>query len=156
MSHKLNTPPGMSTSQAISSSVSPEHPVETEVQPGATRRTYTVAYKLKVLEEADSHRRNGTLGSWLRREGLYNSHLTKWEQQRREGLLDPENPVKRGPLPDPERPLRHELESTRRQLARAEKELEQAREIIAIPAFNLTRKLCTLFGLESHENSGKP
>ena len=136
MSHKPNTQPGMSTSQATPSSASPEHPVETEVQPGSTRRTYTIAYKLKVLEEADAHRKNGTLGSWLRREGLYSSHLTKWEHQRREGLLDPENPVKRGPPPDPETPLRHELESTRRQLARAEKELEQAREIIAIPPSN--------------------
>lgn len=150
MSRRLSTQSQVPVPQATTPATAPEHPAEIEVRSGTSRRTYSVAYKLKMIEEAETQRRNGTLSSWLRRQGLYSSHLSKWEAQQREGLLDPENPVKRGAPPDPETPLRHELENTLRQLARAEKELAQAREIISIQ-----KKLCTLFGLEPHPSSEK-
>lgn len=120
---------------------------ETEVKANTVRRTYSVAYKLKALEIADEQRKNGTLGEWLRREGLYYATLTKWEEQRKAGKLDPENPVKRGRLPDPETPVRHELERTQRKLRRAERELEQAQYII-----DIQKKLCLLFGLEPYRS----
>lgn len=119
---------------------------ETEVKPSTERRTHTVAYKLKVLEMADEHRKNGTLGEWLRREGLYYATLTTWDRQRKAGKLNSENPVKRGRRPDPETPVRHELERTQRKLQRAERELEQARQVI-----DIQKKLCLLFGLEPYQ-----
>lgn len=40
-----------------------------------TRRRFTVAYKLKILEAAAQCTKSGDLGALLRREGLYTSHL---------------------------------------------------------------------------------
>lgn len=124
---------------------------ETEVKPSTERRTHTVAYKLKVLEMADEQRKNGTLGEWLRREGLYYATLTTWDRQRKAGKLNPENPVKRGRRPDPETPVRHELEKTQQKLRRAERELAQARQVI-----DIQKKLCLLFGLEPYQGEDEP
>ncbi len=68
-----------------------------EVLARAKRRTYTADYKLKVLCEADAARGSGEIGAVLRRHGLYSSHLTKWRQERKAGLLEGLAPQKRGP-----------------------------------------------------------
>ena len=62
----------------------PEHP-DPEVTPRPTRRSFTVAYKLRVLEEADACSDGRQVGALLRREGLYYSLLAKWRQQRAAG-----------------------------------------------------------------------
>jgi len=147
MSRKSNAPQRGVKLPATAPSGQETEPVETEVKPNAMRRTYTVAYKLKALETAVLQREKGTLGEWLRREGLYHATLTKWEAQREAGKLDPENPIKRGRVPDPETPVRHELERTQQKLRRAERELEQARQVI-----DIQKKLCLLFGLEPYRN----
>jgi len=46
------------------------------------RRTFTAAYKLKVLREVDACTKPGQIGALLRREGLYTSHLSAWRKQR--------------------------------------------------------------------------
>lgn len=51
----------------------------------AKRRQFSLAYKLRILQEADGCQEPGQLGALLRREGLYSSHLTKWRQQRADG-----------------------------------------------------------------------
>jgi hypothetical protein len=51
------------------------HKQDPEVVPRASRRTFTAAYKLRILREADACER-GHVGALLRREGLYASHLT--------------------------------------------------------------------------------
>ena len=56
-----------------------------EVRP--ERRSFTAAYKLRVLAEADACTDPGAVGALLRREGLYSSHLSKWRVQREEGAL---------------------------------------------------------------------
>jgi len=53
---------------------------DTEVR--ARRRRFSAAYKLRILEEADACAEPGAIGAWLRREGLYASHLTTWRAQR--------------------------------------------------------------------------
>src|SRR5580698_11473971 len=68
-----------------------------EVLARAKRRTYTGEYKQKVLAEADAARGSGEIGAVLRRHGLYSSHLTKWRQERRSGILEGLSPQKRGP-----------------------------------------------------------
>ena len=54
---------------------------ETEVVAVAKRRTFTNAYKKRILEEVDKAGL-GEVGIILRREGLYSSHLAKWRQRR--------------------------------------------------------------------------
>jgi transposase-like protein len=59
-----------------------------EVSVPARRRQFTAQEKASLLEEAKSCRASGTLGAFLRRHGLYSSHLAKWRQQReRAGLV---------------------------------------------------------------------
>jgi transposase-like protein len=56
-----------------------------EVVPKAQRRQFTADYKKRILDEADSAKEPGAIGTLLRREGLYSSHLTHWRQQLRAG-----------------------------------------------------------------------
>jgi transposase len=52
------------------------------------RRTFTSAYKLKIVEEYYSLTEHGARGALLRREGLYQSHVEKWRRARDRGTLD--------------------------------------------------------------------
>jgi transposase len=47
--------------------------VDTEVLAKAQRRTFSAAYKLAIIEEADRVTDPGQIGALLRREGLYSS-----------------------------------------------------------------------------------
>jgi transposase-like protein len=113
-----------------------------EVLEKPIRRTFTAAYKLKILEEADQCRGRGELGALLRREGLYSSHLTTWRQQRDEGALDGLAPKKRGRRAKRKDPLAEEVERLRRKNAQLEHQLRQAETII-----DVQKKLCTMLGL---------
>ena len=54
-----------------------------EVPAKATRRRFTAEYKLRILREAEARATEpGAIGTLLRREGLYSTHLTKWRRQR--------------------------------------------------------------------------
>ena len=52
------------------------------------RRTFTSAYKARIVEEYYSLTEFGARGALLRREGLYQSHLEKWRRARDRGALD--------------------------------------------------------------------
>lgn len=64
-------------------------PPDCEVEHHSTRRRLTVAYKLKVLERFDELQKsgNGTVGAYLRAEGLYYSSVQKWKRQHESGTL---------------------------------------------------------------------
>jgi hypothetical protein len=49
------------------------------------RRTFTAAYKLRILGEAAGATRSGEITAMLRREGLYTSHLRGSVDDRRSG-----------------------------------------------------------------------
>jgi transposase-like protein len=68
-----------------------------EVVAKATRRRFTVEYKRKIVREADACKTPGAVGTLLRREGLYSSHLTTWRAARERGELAGA-PKKRGPV----------------------------------------------------------
>ena len=51
------------------------------------RRTFTGAYKLRIVEEYFSLTEHGARGALLRREGLYQSHLEKWRRALDRGTL---------------------------------------------------------------------
>ena len=69
-----------------------------EVSAKATRRRFTAAYKLSIVEKADACETPGETGELLRREGLYSSHLSSWRKAAREGSLRG-LAKKRGPRP---------------------------------------------------------
>jgi transposase-like protein len=101
-----------------------------EVSERATRRRFTAEYKRRILAEYEATAL-GERGAFLRREGLYSSHLDGWRKQRDAGALDA-LATKRGRKPKDSKPLADENAKLRRKLARAERELAQARAIIEI------------------------
>jgi transposase-like protein len=93
-----------------------------------TRRVFSTAYKLRILAEADRCDAKGEMGSLLRREGLYSSHLTNWRAQRELGSL--KRTRGRGPAPR-QSAEEKELERLRRRNAKLEASLSRAEKIIA-------------------------
>jgi transposase len=117
----------------------------TEVTAKATRRRFTPADKLRVLQEADRCTRTGELGALLRREGLYSSHLADWRRARRNGELAGLTPRPRGPKAkavDPRDKRIAELERESRKLKarleRAEGLIELQKKVAAILSEPLT------------------
>ena len=111
--------------------------VSTEMIPKAKRRTFSAAYKQRILQEADACDQAGQVGALLRCEGLYSSHLITWRRQRdRGGELGTK---KRGKVADPHT---KEVARLNRQMDRLQTQLDQAETIIEVQ-----KKLCTLLGL---------
>jgi transposase len=88
----------------------------------AKRRRFTADYKRKVLQEAEACTEPGQVGSLLRREGLYSSHLVVWRQARERGELEGLAPKKRGPKAQEPNPLARELAAKEREIARLKAE----------------------------------
>jgi transposase len=123
----------------------PTRQVDPEVLPQAKRRTFTAAYKLWVLEEADKCREQpGQIGALLRREGLYSSHLTSWRRQREAGQMAGLKPQKRGRQADEEAAetsrLRRENERLTRQLVQAELIIEAQKKLSEILGITLEQR----------------
>ena len=93
------------------------------------RRSFTAAYKLRIVREADACTRPGEIGALLRREGLYTSHLSTWRRQRDEGALDGLSKRRGRPKADPRDA---QMASLRRRAERAEAELEKARKVLEV------------------------
>ena len=95
-----------------------------EVVPKAERRRFSAEYKRRILQAADACAQPGEVGTLLRREGLYSSHLTTWRHQRQRGELQGLTPAQRGRKADPQAAeiarLQRETERLKAQLARAE------------------------------------
>jgi transposase-like protein len=102
------------------------HP-DPEVVPKAKRRTFTAAYKLRILEEAEQCDQSGQIGALLRREGLYSSHLVTWRRQRATGQLAGLSPKKRGRKKNRQEA---EIVALRKENERLRTQLEQAELII--------------------------
>ena len=117
-----------------------------EVVAKAQRRRFRCAYKLRILAEADGCTESGAIGALLRREGLYDSHLTRWRQARQAGRLGKKQPVQRG---ESKASLRQEVNQLRQEKARLQQELQQAELII-----DVQKKLSQLLGLGKNESNG--
>jgi len=52
------------------------------------RRTFTAAYKARVLQEYDALETGRERGALLRREGLYSSHIDGWRKSRGAGTVN--------------------------------------------------------------------
>ena len=95
----------------------------------ATRRRFTAAYKLSIVEQADACRTPGEIGELLRREELYSSHLSSWRKAAREGSLRG-LAKKRGPRPSDGKREARKVRKLERENARLREELRKARLII--------------------------
>lgn len=115
---------------------------DTEVLAKPKRRTFTAAYKRRIVEEA-ADCEHGEVAALLRRERLYSSHLTAWRKQYAEGGLDALS-SKRGPKPKD--PRLKELEKLRKDNERLQKKLEQAELIIEVQ-----KKVSALFATGTSE-----
>ena len=120
-----------------------------EVRDRPRRRTFTAAYKLDILRQADACVKQGELGALLRREALYSSHLSDWRRKREAGELQALAPRKRGRKPKPRNPLAAEVAQLERDNARLEEELRKARIIIEVQ-----KKLSEMLGIPAGETSG--
>lgn len=125
-----------------------------EVQEKPQRRTFTVAYKLKILDAADNCSNAEERGALIRREGLYHSHLSTWRKQREAGQIAGLSPRKRGRKAVPTNPLSTKVEKLERENNRLRKELEKAAAII-----DAQKKISSLMGIlqsESDNEKRKP
>ena len=112
-----------------------------QVSAKATRRRFTAAYKLSVIEKADACETPGEIGRLLRREGLYSSHLSGWRKAAREGSLR-ELGKKRGPKPSGGKREARKVRKLERENARLREELRKARIVIDVQG-----KVAGLLGL---------
>lgn len=112
-----------------------------EVLERPERRTFTTAYKIKILEEADRCTGSGQIGALLRREGLYFSYLNNWRRQRQDGMLAGLS-KKRGRKEILVNPLAERVEILEKENAQLRHELERAIVII-----DVQKKVSTLLGM---------
>lgn len=137
----------MSQNQPIQTNTNGNSPLaqpDPEVVVPTPRRRFTVAEKLRILDETDRCE-PGQIGAVLRREGLYSSHLSKWRRQRAEGELNGNSRSQGGKS----EPHLAELTALRQANERLQVEVAQARLIIEVQ-----KKLCQLFGLPTQPGEG--
>jgi len=123
---------GAGTTAALAQPAGPPLVVagNSEVVAKASRRRFTVDYKLKILDQADACQQPGELGALLRREGLYSSSLALWRHQRQQGILTGLTPKTRGRKPNQQSQLVADNEQLKRQNQKLSKRLQQAEIII--------------------------
>jgi len=125
----------------------------TEVVPKSRRRTFSLAFKRKILAEADAAAEEpGKIAALVRRHGLYSSHLTEWRRARDAGLLGGTASPRRGPPPvAPSTDDRERLRDLERQLALMTLRAERAEMLVAVQ-----KKLAAMLSIEFPTNSEAP
>ncbi|WP_063925364.1 hypothetical protein [Frankia torreyi] len=100
-----------------------------EVEPKARRRSFSPAYKLRILGEYEAATSPGAKGAILRREKLYSAHIVEWRKARdARALAGLSKPKGRPAVDDRDR----ELEKLRAEKDRLEQELAKARFVIDV------------------------
>lgn len=109
----------------------------------ASRRRFTLAYKRRIVEQADACSQAGEIGALLRREGLYSSSLATFRQQLAAGRLD-EGAGTRKKQVSQQRAVAKQQSS--RAIARLERENLRLRAII-----DIQKKVCELLNLPTED-----
>lgn len=138
----------VSSQEAQDQTSEPVRP-ESEVAEKAKRRSFGAAYKLRILEEADSCTEHGALGELLRREGLYSSHLRTWREQRENGALHGLTPRRRGRKAKRKDSVVEENGRLQRENERLTGRLKQAEAIIEVQ-----KKVSEILGVTLPEANG--
>lgn len=99
-----------------------------EVPARAKTRTYSAAYKARIVAEYEGLDKAGK-GALLRREGLYTSLVSAWRHQRDQGALQALAKPAGRPQADP---LDRENVRLRRRVQRLEADLDKARRVIEV------------------------
>jgi transposase len=110
-----------------------------EVPDRPVRRRFSAAYKLAILAEIDRATEPGAIGTILRRERLYSSHLVDWRRARDRGALEALARPSGRPRPNP---LARENERLERENTRLSGRLATAERIIEIQS-----KVSALLGI---------
>jgi len=100
-----------------------------EVPERPTRRRFTAAYKVAILDELDRATEPGSKGAIIRRDGLYSSHITEWRRLRALGGLEA---LGRSRGPRPAHPLIAENERLRDKVGHLQARPTRAEEVIAV------------------------
>ena len=125
-------------------------PSSGEVPERAKRRTFTAAYKLKIVAEYEAAA-PGERGVVLRREGLYSSHLTEWRKARDAGALAGLAATRGRPPADP---VERDNERLRAVNAGLEADLDTARRVIEVQG--KVSALLEDLSRRAHDASGAP
>ena len=106
--------------------------VDPQVSAKAARRRFSGEYKQRIVREADAARDAGEIGTLLRREGLYSSHLVTWRRARERGELAGLSPKRRGRKEKVVNPLAKRVAELERDKGRLERRLKQAELLLEI------------------------
>jgi transposase len=136
-------------SSALASQLLVQHDVG--VSSTRTRRRFTAAFKLQMLEAAAQCTKPGELGALLRREGLYSSHLVAWRAAVRSGALVAGEARRRGPKATPPDPNVKRIALLERQLKQATARAERLEVIV-----ELQKKVSQLLGLALPASDDSP
>lgn len=105
-----------------------------ETVPTKTRRRYSAAEKLRIVEAADAALAGGepgAVGALLRKEGIYSSHLATWRKQLRANGTNGLEARKPGRTPKLDAKDRQLLEMNK-ELAKVRRQLEVANAVIEL------------------------
>lgn len=146
---KISTPATSHDRKDVTSSEA-QRP-DPEVVPTAKRRAFSAAEKLRILAAADACAAPGDIGTLLRREGIYSSHLATWRKQRQSVGEAAALERKRGPKADP-------AAAQTRRVLELEKEVERLRAklVKADLIIDVQKKLSTLLGLSTSDTLSEP
>ncbi len=116
-----------------------------EVKVRAEARRFTAKYKQKVLDEL-KELEPGEVGSYLRKHGLYSSHITRWRRQAKNGDLTPKKAGRKQTRDYKE----EKIGQLTKKVAKLEKDLQVAKTII-----DVQKKLAVALGIELPEQKGQ-
>lgn len=97
----------------------------------ARRRTFSAQFKLRIVAEYDAATGRGEKGALLRREGLYQSHITKWRNARDRGGLQSRS-ASSGPRVKSASAVAVEVRKLTAENARLAAELAQTKAVVEV------------------------
>ncbi len=103
--------------------------ISTEVTPSPTKKRYTTAFKLHILEAASQCTAPGEIASMLRREGIYFPTLSDFRKQKARGLLDTSR-TKRERKDQANCTLLRDFSASKRENRKLRRELAQTRALL--------------------------
>jgi transposase len=112
-----------------------------EVEVPTKRRTLTAAYKIRIVEAVAALRAegHGSVGAFLRKEGLYYAAVQNWTKQHASGALTRRRDESKAKT----KSLQAEVQRLRRKLEQTERKLKKTEAIVEIQ-----KKLSAILGLD--------